>query len=142
STLIGQSFDDPKYVWGRPSGTTPAYNAGASSGTNYGPSNLALTDASKARIAALHAADVHLEIHNDAPIPVDLVTASGSGLDPHISPEAAEYQVRRVAKARGIGEDVVRAAIAKNSEPRTLGVLGEAHVNVLALNLTLDGNVP
>jgi potassium-transporting ATPase KdpC subunit len=140
SSLIGQQFDDPKYLWGRPSGTTPAYNAGASSGTNYGPSNPALADATKARTEALHAADAALEIHNDSPIPVDLVTASGSGLDPHISPEAAEYQVRRIARARKVGEDVVRAAIAKNSEPRTLGVLGEPHVNVLAVNVALDGN--
>jgi K+-transporting ATPase ATPase C chain len=139
STLIGQPFDDPKYLWGRPSGTTPAYNAGASTGTNYGPGNTARADAIKARTEALRAADATFDIHDDSPVPVDLVTASASGLDPHVSPEAAEYQVRRVARARHVTDDVVRAAVARNSEPRTLGVLGEPHVNVLAVNMALDG---
>ncbi len=140
STLIGQPFDDPKYLWGRPSGTTPAYNAGASSGTNYGLSNPAMLEARNVRVEALRAADAALAIESNGPPPIDLVTASGSGLDPHISPEAAEYQVHRVAKARNVGEEVVRATIARHSAPSTLGVLGEPHVNVLAVNLALDGN--
>jgi K+-transporting ATPase ATPase C chain len=134
SKLIGQQFDDPKYFWGRLSGTTPAYNAGASSGTNFGPLNPAFKDAAKARIDALRAADPD----NQAPIPVDLVTASGSGLDPHISPAAAEYQVARVAKARGLDPAQVRTLLAAHTEGRDLVILGEPGVNVLELNLALD----
>lgn len=134
SKLIGQQFDDPKYFWGRLSGTTPAYNAGASSGTNFGPLNPAFKDAAKARIDALRAADSD----NQAPVPVDLVTASGSGLDPHISPAAAEYQVARVAKARRVDPARVRSLVAEHTEGRDLVVLGEPGVNVLELNLALD----
>ena len=138
STLIGQNFDKPEYLWGRLSATGPApYNAGASSGSNLGVNNPALLDAVKARIKALKAADPA----NTAAIPVDLVTASASGLDPDISPAAAEYQVRRIANARHIDEAVVRAAIANSTKGRTLGVLGEARVNVLEVNLRLDGKL-
>ncbi|WP_428121281.1 potassium-transporting ATPase subunit KdpC [Dissulfurimicrobium sp.] len=135
SALIGQQFDDPKYFWGRPSATTPyPYNGSLSSGSNLGPDNPELIKAVQARIQALHAADPG----NTAKIPVDLVTASGSGLDPHISPAAAEYQVRRVALARGISEAKIRALIAANTEGREFGILGEPRVNVLKLNLALD----
>lgn len=134
SKLIGQQFDDPKYFWGRLSGTTPAYNAASSSGTNFGPLNPAFKDAAKARIDALRAADPD----NQAPVPVDLVTASGSGLDPHISPAAAEYQVARVAKARGFDPARVRSLVVAHTEGRDLVVLGEPGVNVLELNLALD----
>jgi K+-transporting ATPase ATPase C chain len=135
SALIGQPFEDPKHFWSRLSATTPgAYNAGSSTGSNLGPTNEALTKNAKARIDALQAADPE----NKAPIPVDLVTSSASGLDPHISPAAAEYQVHRVAKARGIPEDRVRALVAKHTEGRALGILGEPCVNVLLLNLELD----
>jgi K+-transporting ATPase ATPase C chain len=141
SELIGQPFDDPKYFWGRLSatGTFPynafnAENLTASSGSNYGPLNPALTDAVKARVEALKAADPG----NTAPIPVDLVTASGSGLDPHISVAAALYQVPRVARARGLDEATVRDLVARATEGRQLGILGEPRVNVLKLNLALD----
>jgi K+-transporting ATPase ATPase C chain len=135
STLIGQPFDDPKYFWGRPSATAPfPYNAAASSGSNLGPTNPALLDAVKARVALLRAADPG----NESLVPVDLVTASGSGLDPHISPAAAEYQARRVARARGREEKVVRTLIVQHTEGRQLWLLGERRVNVLALNLALD----
>ncbi|HEY0199763.1 MAG TPA: potassium-transporting ATPase subunit KdpC [Rhodanobacter sp.] len=135
SALIGQSFTDPKYFWGRPSATSPnPYNAAASSGSNQGPTNPALTDAVKQRIAALHAADPG----NTAPVPVDLVTASGSGLDPQISPAAAQYQVARVANARGLSSSQVQALVNEYTDGRQLGVLGEPRVNVLQLNLALD----
>lgn len=137
STLIGQPFDDPKYFWGRPSATAPfPYNASASSGSNLGPSNPALTEAVKVRVAVLKTADPP----NEAPVPVDLVTASGSGLDPHISPAAAEYQVRRVARARGKEEAIVRTLAIQHTEGRQLRLLGERRVNVLALNLALDAS--
>jgi K+-transporting ATPase ATPase C chain len=135
SELIGQPFDDPKYFWGRLSATAPfPYNAASSGGSNLGPTNPALIDEVQARIKALRAADPS----NMQPIPVDLVTSSGSGLDPHISPAAAEYQVARVARARGLGEAVVRQLVAQHTQDRDLGVLGEPRVNVLELNLALD----
>ena len=138
SALIGQSFADPKHFWSRPSATSPyPYNAAASSGSNQGPSNPALTDAVTARIKALQGADPA----NTQPVPVDLVTASASGLDPDISPAAAEYQVRRVAAARGLDAAEVRALVKKHTAPRQLGFLGEPRVNVLQLNLALDAAV-
>jgi K+-transporting ATPase ATPase C chain len=136
SELIGQPFDDPKYFWGRLSATSPfPYNAASSSGSNYGPLSSALMDEVEARIAALKAADPT----NHQPIPVDLVTSSGSGLDPDISVAAALYQVPRVARARGLSEDQVRALVQQYTEGRQFGVLGEPRVNVLKLNLALDG---
>lgn len=135
SALIGQSFSDPRHFWGRPSATTPQpYNGTASTGSNLGPLNSALLDAVKERLKALRAADPG----SDAPVPVDLVTASGSGLDPQISVAAAYYQAARVARARGLPEARVRALIAAHTEGRLLGVLGEPRVNVLELNLALD----
>jgi K+-transporting ATPase ATPase C chain len=136
SELIGQKFDDPRYFWGRPSGTTPEYNGAASGASNLGPTNPDQIKAVKERVETIRKA--HPE-KGDAPVPVDLVTASGSGLDPHISPAAAEYQVARVAKARGMTEDRVRQLVAENTQGRTLGLLGEPRVNVLKLNLALDG---
>jgi K+-transporting ATPase ATPase C chain len=136
SSLIGQSFDNPKYFWGRLSATGPfPYNAAASSGSNYGPTNPALLDAVKARIAALKAVDPA----NTQPIPVDLVTASGSGLDPDISIAAAFYQLPRVARLRGLSESAVRLLVDKYTTGRLLGFIGEPRVNVLELNLALDG---
>jgi K+-transporting ATPase ATPase C chain len=138
SQLIGQNFSDPGYFWGRLSATGPyAYNATASSGSNLGSNNPALMEAVKGRVDALMAADPT----NTSPIPVDLVTASGSGLDPHITPAAAQYQLTRVAKSRGISEDAVQDLIKKYSDNRQLGVLGEPTVNVLELNLALDGKL-
>ena len=136
SRLIGQPFADPKNFWSRASSTSPyPYNAASSSGSNLGPTNPALTDAVAARIKALKDADPQ----NALPIPVDLVTSSASGLDPHISPAAAEYQVARVARARNLPVDKVRALVAQHTEGRQLGFLGEPRVNVLELNLALDG---
>ena len=136
SDLIGQPFDDPKYFWSRPSATSPQpYNGMSSSGSNQGPRNPALADAVKDRIKALRDADPG----NTAAVPVDLVTASGSGLDPHISVAAAEYQLSRVSKARGLPAEQVRGLVAQSTEGRTLGMLGEPRVNVLKLNIALDG---
>ncbi|HZO16331.1 MAG TPA: potassium-transporting ATPase subunit KdpC [Polyangiaceae bacterium] len=135
SALIGQPTSDPKYFWSRRSATGPQpFNGGASSGSNQGPTNPALVEAVGARVKELRDADPE----NRASIPVDLVTASGSGLDPHISPAAAEYQVRRVAKARNKDEALVRKLVAAHTHGRTLGVLGEPYVSVLELNLALD----
>ncbi len=136
SELIGQQFDAPKYFWGRPSATLPKpYNAASSSGSNLGPTNPALISAVTARVKALHDADPE----NTLPIPVDLVTASASGLDPHISVASALYQVHRVAAARGLSEADVRSLVEKYTEERQFGFLGEPRVNVLLLNLALDG---
>jgi K+-transporting ATPase ATPase C chain len=135
SEFIGQSFNDPKYFWGRPSATSPnAYNAAASSGSNLGTNNPALIDAVKGRIETLKAVDAD----NKAPIPVDLITASGSGLDPHISVAAVNYQINRVAKTRHIHAKKLRELIEEHTESRQLGFLGEPRVNVLKLNLALD----
>ena len=135
SELIGQPFDDPKYFWSRPSATSPfPDNAGSSTGSNLGPTNPDLQKAVQGRIDALRAADPG----NTAPIPVDLVTASGSGLDPDISPAAAFYQVHRVAKARGIPEEAIRGLVEQNIQGRQFGFLGEPRVNVLKLNLAMD----
>jgi potassium-transporting ATPase KdpC subunit len=135
SSLIGQSFTDPGHFWSRPSATTPQpYNGSASTGSNLGPLNPALLEAVRARLAALHAADPG----NAAPVPADLVTASASGLDPHISLAAAYYQAARVARARRLDVGRVRALIAAHGEGRLLGILGEPRVNVLELNLAVD----
>jgi K+-transporting ATPase ATPase C chain len=135
SELIGQQFSSDRYFWGRPSATGPVpYNAAASTGSNYGPTNPAQLDAVKQRVEHLRSTSGD----ERSPVPVELVTASGSGLDPHISPAAAQYQVPRVAKARGLGEYVVSRVVAENVEGRTLGLLGEPRVNVLRLNRALD----
>ncbi|WP_418118329.1 potassium-transporting ATPase subunit KdpC [Variovorax sp. 350MFTsu5.1] len=135
SKLIGQNFSDPKHFWGRPSATAPQpYNASASGGSNQGPLNPALTDAVKARVEALRAADPD----NVAPVPVDLVTASASGLDPDISPAAAQYQAARLARVRGMPLAQVQSLIDRNTQQPLLGFLGEPRVNVLALNIALD----
>ena len=134
SELIGQQFDDLRYFWSRPSATSPAYNGAASTGSNFGPTNPAQLEAVHARVEALRKA------HPDqsGSVPVDLVTASGSGLDPHISPAAAEYQVQRVSKARGIDPNRIRELVAQHTTGRTLGALGEPRVNVLELNIAID----
>jgi len=135
SALIGQPFTDAKYFWSRPSATSPMpYNGAASSGSNQGPTNPALKDAVEGRVKALR------DGGGDAsqPVPVDLVTASGSGLDPHISPAAAEYQIPRISKARGIPEERIRDLVRAHTQGRQLGILGEPRVNVLELNLALD----
>jgi K+-transporting ATPase ATPase C chain len=135
SSLIGQPFSEPKYFWGRPSATSPQpYNGAVSSGSNQGPTNKALADAVADRVKALKEADPA----NTRPVPAELVTASGSGLDPHISPEGADYQVARVARERKLPEAKVRELVAAHSEGRTFGLLGEPRVNVLRLNLALD----
>jgi potassium-transporting ATPase KdpC subunit len=139
SALLGQPFDDPKYFWPRPSATTPQpYNGVASTGSNLGPTNPAQIDAVKARLFALQQADPD----NALPVPVELVTASGSGLDPHISRAGAEYQLGRVARARGIDPAALRSLIGAHSESPQWGLLGEQRVNVLQLNLALDALHP
>lgn len=145
SQLIGQAFDDPKYFWGRLSATGPvAYTAfngdtlTGSSGSNYGPLHPDLLKNAQARIDALRSANVALGVMNNQPVPIDLVTASGSGLDPHISPAAVEYQIKRVALARGIDEQSVRNLVEQHTSGRQLGILGEPVVNVLMLNQALD----
>jgi K+-transporting ATPase ATPase C chain len=138
SRLLGQPFASPRYFWGRPSATGPQpYNGAVSSGSNQGPINPSLESAVKDRVAALRAADPG----NTAPVPVDLVTASGSGLDPHISPAAAAYQVARVARERNVAEEQVRKLVQQATEGRTFGILGEPRVNVLELNLMLDAQL-
>jgi K+-transporting ATPase ATPase C chain len=135
SSLIGQPFYDPKYFWSRPSATSPmAYNGAASSGSNQGPTNPALKEAVEGRVKALRDAGGD----PSKPVPVDLVTASGSGLDPHISPAAAEYQIGRIAQQRGIAAEKIKSLIEKHTEGRSFGLLGEPRVNVLQLNLALD----
>jgi|SRR5579863_287931 len=139
SRLVGQPFDDPRYFWGRPSATSPfPYNATSSSGSNLGPTNEALKKAVSDRIASLKAADPE----NKLPVPADLVFASGSGLDPHITPAAALYQAHRVARSRHLNEDAIRALVEQHTEGRQLGLLGEPRVNVLELNLALDAMNP
>jgi len=135
SSLIGQTFNDPGYFWGRPSATSPVpYNSASSSGSNLGPLNPALTDAVKTRVRAYKTADPD----NTYPVPVDLVTSSASGLDPHISLAGAYYQIPRVARLRGLTQDAVRAIVRKHASGRLLGLMGEPVVNVLELNLSLD----
>jgi K+-transporting ATPase ATPase C chain len=139
SELIGQPFRDPRYFWSRPSATSPTeYNAAASTGSNFGPLNSALFEMTTKRIKELRAQDSQ----NTAPVPVDLVTASGSGLDPHISVAAALYQVERVARARQMPPAQVRSLVERETEGRQLGFLGEPRVNVLKLNLVLDATRP
>ena len=134
SALLGQPFDDPKYFWGRPSATSPAYNAASSSGSNLGPTNKVLIDTVANRVKALHEVDSN----NTASIPVDLVTASGSGIDPHVSPAAALYQINRIAKSRGLKEEKVREIVQYFTEDRPFGLFGQPRINVLQLNLALD----
>jgi potassium-transporting ATPase KdpC subunit len=139
SELIGQQFDDPRYFWGRPSATGPTpYNAAASTGSNFGPTNPAQLAAVKARIESMRGAQPNLK----DPIPVELVTASASGLDPEISPAAADFQIARVARAREIDERQIRELVAQHTEGRALGLLGEPRIDVLELNLALDELVP
>ncbi|MFT3917368.1 MAG: potassium-transporting ATPase subunit KdpC [Anaeromyxobacteraceae bacterium] len=139
SSRLGQAWDEPRYLWGRPSALAPVpYDGRSSAGSNLGPLNPALLDAVRARVAALRAADPG----NVAPVPVDLVTASGSGLDPDVSPAAALYQVPRIARARGLPEARVRALVQAHVEPALLGLVGAPRVNVLAVNLALDGLAP
>jgi K+-transporting ATPase ATPase C chain len=138
SALLGQAFSAPGYLWSRPSATSPAYNGAASSGSNLGPTNPALVDGIKARIETLRAADSTAA----GPIPVDLVTTSGSGLDPHLSPAAAAWQVPRIARARGLDPAEVQRLIDAGTAPRFLGVIGERRVNVLLVNLALDHLTP
>ena len=133
--LIGQQFEDSQYFWGRPSATTPAYNAAASTGSNLGPTNPAQLDAVRGRVDAMR----KVMPEQTGPVPVDLVTASGSGLDPHISPAAAEFQIERVAKARGIDTQTILELVAQHTQSRQLGILGEPRINVLQLNVALDG---
>lgn len=135
SDLVGQAFDQPQWFWGRPSATSPdPYNAAASAGSNLGPTNPALLQTVAGRVAALRAADPR----TGGPVPADLVTASASGLDPHLSPEAARYQARRVAQARGVAPEAVRALVLEQIEGRQWGVLGQPRINVLRLNLALE----
>ncbi len=135
SALIGQQFDDPRYFWSRPSATIPTpYNAAASTGSNYGPTNPAQLDAVRGRVEALRNAHPG----QSESVPVDLVTASGSGLDPHISPAAAEYQVARIATARSVSEQTIRDLVAQHTSGRQFGLLGEPRVNVLELNLAIE----
>lgn len=139
SALVGQAWKDPRYLWGRPSAIAPVpYDGRSSTGSNLGPLNPALAAAVQARLETLRAADPG----NRAPVPVDLVTTSGSGLDPHVSPAAALYQVPRIARARSLPEERVRAVIRAHVEPPVLGLLGAPRVNVLAVNLALDGLAP
>lgn len=134
SALVGQPFASPRFFWGRPASTTPPYDAAAAAGSNLGPTSPALADAVRARLETLRAADPD----NPAPVPMDLVAASGSGLDPHISPEAARWQVGRVARARGVAEARVARLVEAAVVGRTFGLLGEPRVNVLELNLALE----
>ncbi len=139
SELLGQGFSDPKYFWGRPSASAAfPYDASSSSGSNYGPTNPAQLEAVRTRLDAIRKS----QPEQSGPVPIELVTASASGLDPHISPAAAEYQVGRVAAARSIGPEQVRNLVNEFTEGRTLGVLGEPRVNVLQLNLALDARFP
>jgi potassium-transporting ATPase KdpC subunit len=138
SSLVGQPFEDPRFFWGRPSATSPAYNGSASGGSNLGPTNPALIEAISGRVKALREADPS----DDRPVPTELVTASASGLDPHLSPSAAEFQAARVARARGLTEEEVRRLILEHTDGPQFGLLGEPVVNVLRLNLALEKAAP